>query len=268
MNRGLIAKAVRETLSTTLVVGLALLVAQALLAYVLPTFGGDLASQLERLPFLRNVISALVGAEVRDISVELFQALPWVHPVPLALLWAHAMVTCTRVPAGELERGTIDSFLTLPVSRWQAHRAEMAVTLANSTALVALAVAGHVAGARIAGLSPRPDRVAIIATNVLAMHLAVAGAAAAIGSLGERRGRAIAWVAGLVLASFLLNFLAQFWQPAKRVAFLSLMNYLRPADVMRAGAWPLRDLAVLLGSAAALWAFAGWRLSRRDLASL
>ncbi|MFN0132022.1 MAG: ABC transporter permease subunit [Phycisphaerales bacterium] len=268
MNRGLVAKALRETLATTLTIGVALLAAEMLLAYVLPTFGGDIADQLQRLPFLKNMIAALVGAEVRELSAELFQALPWVHPVPLALVWSHAIVTCTRVPTGEIERGTIDSFLTLPVSRWHVHRAEVLVALFGSFTLVAFAISGNLAGGSIAGFMPRLDRVGIVALNLLAMHITVAGAAAAIGSLGERRGRAIAWVAGIVLASLLLNFLAQFWQPAKHVAFLSLMNYLRPIDVMRTGLWPWRDLGVLFGLALVLWGLAGWRLSRRDLASL
>jgi hypothetical protein len=71
-----------------------------------------------------------------------------------------------------------------------------------------------------------------------------------------------------VVASFLLNYLAQFWEPARRVAFLGMLRYYRPLTILRDGAWPMRDMSILVGAALVLWTIAGLIFSRRDLSTL
>ncbi len=87
----------------------------------------------------------------------------------------------------------------------------------------------------------RPDlrSVALVMTNLFGVYLAVGGIAMMVSTLSNRRGRAIAVVFGLVLASFLLNFVAQYWAPAKPFAFLSVMNYYQPARVLESGTFPV-----------------------------
>ena len=69
-----------------------------------------------------------------------------------------------------------------------------------------------------------------------------------------------------VLPAVLL--LAQFWEPAEKVAFLGILDYYRPLFIMRDGVWPLRDMAVLLGAAAVLWTAAGVLFARRDVCTV
>ena len=72
----------------------------------------------------------------------------------------------------------------------------------------------------------------------------------------------------IVVASFLLNYLSQFWQPAQDIAFLGMLRYYRPLFILRDGTWPLRDMMVLLGAGAVLWIAGGVIFSRRDLSTL
>ena len=72
----------------------------------------------------------------------------------------------------------------------------------------------------------------------------------------------------LVLASFLLNYLAQFWEPARRIRHLSLLTYHRPLLALRDGVWPILDLAVLGSLAAASWIAGGIVFARRDLSTV
>ncbi len=55
----------------------------------------------------------------------------------------------------------------------------------------------------------------------------------------------MAAVFGVAAASFLLNFIAGLWEPARQFRFLGLMEYYRPAIIIRDGALPVRDMAVL-----------------------
>ena len=97
MNHGIVLKSARELLTPTLLLGGAIMLAEAILGYVLPTFAKQLVGDLAAMPFLQNVFKALVGTELTGgAGPEIFTAVAWVHPVPLALIWAHAAMSSTR----------------------------------------------------------------------------------------------------------------------------------------------------------------------------
>lgn len=271
MNPGLMLKALRETLLTTLLLGLGLFILEAILGYVLPTFSERLSVQWAQLPIFQTLIKAIVGADTAGgIGPEIFSSLGWVHPVALALTWAHAAVVCTRIPCGEIDRGTIDILLGLPVSRWTVLISETIVWFASSFLLIGLAFIGAALGRALvqSGIRPSLPRMAISATNLWSLYLAVGSLAWLISAASDRRGRAIGWLLLIVLTSFLVNYLAQLWDPARRVWFLSILRYHRPVEIMRTGRWPLRDIAILTATAAALWSLAGILFARRDLSTV
>jgi len=190
--------------------------------------------------------------------------------VVFAITWAQAAVVCTRVPVGEVDRGTIDVLLGLPVSRRELFFSETAVWLASSLVLFGMALLGAFLGglAVDAPLRAPVGRMAMAATNLWMVYLVVGAGAWLASAASDRRGRAIGWVLVLVLGSFLLNYLAQLWDPAKRVWFLSVLRYHRPVEVMRGAGFPWRDVVVLAVVAAGLWGLAGWVFSRRDLSTV
>src|SRR5205814_4834224 len=122
-----------------------------------------------QMEFARGIMQAMLGTEIVDrIGPQMFQAMAWVHPVPLALTWAHALLCCTRVPAGEVDRGTADVLLGLPVSRWEVFISETMVWLAAGILILAAALFGNLLGG--SGLPPeqRPPlpRLLIVLLNV------------------------------------------------------------------------------------------------------
>lgn len=271
MNRGLIMKAFRELWPTTVMVGAGLLLVEMLLAYVLPTFAEQFSAQWLQMKFIQNIMKAMTGTDAAgSVGPEIFTSLPWVHPVALALMWTHAIICCTRVPVGEVDRGTIDVLLGLPVSRWELFLSDTAVWMCSAIVLFLLALIGNILGSLSVQPQMRPSlpRLLIVLTNLFCLYLSVGGIAWLMSALSERRGRAITAVLVMVLASFLLNYVAQFWAPADRLAFLSIMRYHRPLFVIRDGTWPLSDMAVLTAIAVATWLAAGVVFARRDLSTL
>jgi ABC-2 type transport system permease protein len=270
MNRGVLLKAWRETWPMTLLFGGGLFLLQGILTFALPRLQEELSRQLAALPFLQNFVGAMIGADLSGgMGPEMFAAIPWVHPVVLALVWAHAIVLCTRVPAGEVDRGTIDVLLGLPVSRWQVFVNESAVCLGAGAAVAAMALLGNVLGGRLGGnsLGVSPGRLVPVAANLFVLSMTVGAFAWLMSSLSDRRGRALGATFLAALAVFLLNYLAQFWEPARRLAWLSVLRYHVPLPVLRSGRWPWADLGVLLGVAAVLWTGAGVIFARRDLST-
>jgi hypothetical protein len=157
MNRGLIIRAFRELWSTTLVLGLVLLGMEAALAFVLPKFGAQMSQEWLQLDFARGIMQAMLGTAVADrIGPQMFQSMAWVHPVVLALAWAHALLCCTRVPAGEVDRGTADILLGLPVSRWEVFLSETLVWMGCSAVLFAAALVGNELGGLALSSESRP----------------------------------------------------------------------------------------------------------------
>ena len=268
MNRGVLLKTFREAWLATLLFGLGLFVFEALLAFVLPTFIDEMAGPLLNLPFFRNILQAVLGAEVGDsLGPKVLGSIAWVHPVALTIVAGHEIVFCTRVPAGEVDRGTMDVLLALPVSRWQMYVSETAVWLCTGLDVLLMGVAGCLLG----GLSAPPENrtdfslLVRIVANLFCLYLAVGGLAFLVSTLSERRGRAIAVVFALVLSSYFLVVLAQYWDFAEKIAFLSILHYYKPFAIMQDSAWPVKDMLVLAGCGAVLWTAGGIIFARRDI---
>ncbi len=271
---GLLLKSLREAWPATVFFCMALFAIEAILAYVLPTFIQDFSIPLLQVQFIRTMITALLGTDVGDmLRPDALAAIAWAHPAVLALVWAHAIVLCTRMPAGEIDRGTIDVLLGLPVSRWRVYASELVVLVVTGLGLIGMGLLGNRLGGLFLEDSPRLDLgvLVIITVNLFCLYLAVGGLASLVSTLSAVRGRAVGIVFAILLGSFLLNFLAQFWGPADRLSFLSVLEYYRPLLVLRevsgpsGGGWPLGDIAVLTISAAVLWGAGGVWFARRDI---
>ncbi|MHC4429733.1 MAG: ABC transporter permease subunit [Planctomycetota bacterium] len=273
MNPGILLRSVREAWLPAAVLAVALVIIEAILAYVLPTFLEGFSSQLLQLEFFRNILRALLGTDVGDfLTPTALSAIAWVHPAVLALVWTHAVVFCTRSPAGEIDRGTIDVLLGLPISRWSLYTSETSVFMVSGALMLVLAVCGHLLGSLIAATPPPPvGPLFIVVVNFYCLYLAVGGIASMISAASDRRGRAVAVVFAILIASFLLNFLATLWPVAERLAFLSVLQYYQPFFILAdsgSGGWPLGDIAVLLGVAAVTWVGGGLWFARRDICTV
>ncbi len=269
MSRGLIVKTMHEVWLMTLIFAVAMAAFRALFAYILPTFLEErLVDQWLELPFVQNILKALMGTEIEGaIGAGAAASIAWAHPIGLALLWAHAIVLCTRVPAGEVDHGTIDVLLGLPVSRARIYLCESLMWLVTGLVVVGMGLVGHFIGAR-SGSSQDTGPVIAVVVNFFCQYIAVGGMAFLVSSLSDRRGRAVGILFGVVVASLFLSFLAQFWEPAKSLAFLSIMTYYRPLVVLQGGSWPISDMLVLTMVGAVLWLAGGTIFVRRDICTV
>ncbi len=268
MNRGLFAKTFRETWPTALLVGLGMLAFKTLLAFIAPQIAGQMGASMLQMDFVRNILKALLGSEIGDvIDPASFGAFAWVHPVILALLWAQEITFCTRLPAGEVDRGTVDVLLGLPVSRWQLYVCDSLMWLFWGAAIIAVGWVGDTLGGWAAeeGFRPPASKVVPIVVNLYCVYVAVGGLAWLVSALSDRRGRAIAVVFGIVVGSFALSFLAQFWGPARSISWIGLLHYYQPLGILQSESWPWRNMAVLTVFGGVCWVIGGLVFARRDI---
>jgi hypothetical protein len=108
----------------------------------------------------------------------------------------------------------------------------------------------------------------LVLGNLYCVYLAVGGLAFFVSSLSDRRGRAMAVAFAIVLSSFLLNFVAQFWAPARKFACLGVMEYYRPAQILQSNVLPTADVAILLSVAAVAVVLGGEVAARRSICTV
>lgn len=267
---GLLDKIWRETRWITALFALAIFAVSALLTYILPQLSEGL-DFFDQIPLFRQLVGALLGTQIGDsFTSQLMQALLFVHPVVLVIIWSHSIVICTRVPAGEIDRGTIDILLGLPLSRRTLYLGETIVVMASGAVLLLMAWLGHLAasGAMPPDLRPAGGRVLLVYINLFGVYTAVAGGALLVSAMHDRRGRAVGVIASFIVASFLLNFVAQFYEPVRAIDFLSVLTYYRPARILESGSLNAVDLAVLFGVGAACWTAGRIVFSRRSICTV
>ena len=268
---GLLRKIFYEVRMPVLLFAIGLAAIMSLLTALLPQVLGDVDKLFESISFIKPLISALLGVDVGDgLTAQMMQAFLWVHPTVLAMIWAHELMYCSRVPAAEIDRGTIDFLLGLPVSRWRLFFAETIGWLVSGVFMLVTGWLGHAVASRWLEPDMQPSAFATfcVMANLFAVFVAVGGMTFLISANSDRRGRTIGIAFAILLFSFLLNFLAQFWEPAKSVSFLSIMSYYQPAKVLEAEAFPVGNVLILATLGLICWSLAGLVFRRRSICTV
>ncbi|HUK63762.1 MAG TPA: hypothetical protein VLV15_10515 [Dongiaceae bacterium] len=189
-------------------------------------------------------IAGLVPGYVRDVfgssmlAVLSFQGivcLGFLHPVAIGGLLAVVIVLATE-PAAEVERRFVDLVLARPVARHTVVTRTIVVTLAAAAALLGLMTLGTWLGllwfAPAGAPWPPASQIAALVAGLGALAVCWSGIALAIAARARRRSVAGSVVGLLALATFLLDYVARVWAPARPVARLSPFRYYNPTEVL------------------------------------
>lgn len=228
----------------------------------------QMLEQFLKVPFIARLISIFGGMDIGEtFSFTGFGAFIFAHPLILAISWAVITMPTTRVLTGEIENGTADLLLTLPVSRGGVYfSSTLAVTLVCPI-LPAAVWLGIFTGSRLVETPEPIDVIALwpVAVNSCAMLFSVSGMAAMVGAMSERRGRAAGVLFAILVLSFLLNWLATMWPASAGVARLSLLRYFRPLSLLSGGGVIVSDLVTLVVLGVLSWSIGGVIYRRRDI---
>ncbi len=271
MMGGLLLKTWRETRWLTVFCCAAILVAEVVLTGIVPRFQQNLPMMLTGFPFMRDLLGGLLGIKIRDtVSPAVFSAILWVHPVVFVILWSHQVIFHTRYPVAEIDRGTIDLLLGLPVSRWRVYVCEALAATMSVVLVMGFAVAGHLIGRSFAksGFYPPMGQIGIVLVNLLLLLLAIGGITSLLSAVCNRRGHAIGWAVAVLAASSLVSFAAQWWPRLETLAKLSVVDYYGPAGVLMGRGWPVRNMIVMAVVAVVSWVLGAWITARRSICTV
>ncbi len=272
LNLGLVQRALREIFWVTVTLSLLLGSVSGLLAYAMPRIQ-ERVMRRNRVPgFVRELRNSLLGIDnsMGASPADLGIAIAWSHPIIIALVAAHAIIVCTRILAAEVERGTVDVLLALPVSRFRLFLSETFAWFMSAVMLFAGMYAGTYVGSRFVAENLRPDftNLLVVLANLVLVYSCI-GMIAMLGAvMWDRRVRAVLAAIILTVLSVLINFLHALddsLEFTKQFRFLSILDYYRPIDALMSGNWPWQNLGVLAGTTLGLWILAVVWLSRRDV---
>jgi ABC-type transport system involved in multi-copper enzyme maturation permease subunit len=221
----------------------------------------------QQLDFLKPILQVLFSINVDEVTVGGLLSFGLVHPIVLIVTWGLIITICTRVTVGEVDRGTADLLLTLPISRLTIFTTTTVVWIAFGVGFSGCALLGMLIGEATVELSEGINygRMAIVCANLFTLYLAVGGTTLLISSLLSRRGPAIGIVIGILLISFLINLLEALIPAVGKMKFLGFLHYYRPVEIIRDGAWPLSAMGVLMAIGVVTWVAGAVCFTRRDI---
>jgi ABC-2 type transport system permease protein len=177
-----------------------------------------------------------------------------------------AILMATRV-AADADRG----FLELPLSTRLPRLRYLGATIGSQVVGMAILAAMTIAAILVVDLFIEPDfavdRLALAGVHAFAFGLAICGVTALLAVLLLDRGRAGGLVAGILIAMYLVNVIAQLSPDLRGLANLSAFHYFDVRALIDAGSYPVADSLIYVIVAIIGWALALFAFRRRDLAA-
>ena len=214
------------------------------------------------------LFTAFAGARSAELlfSAQGLLGFMFNHPFFLTLAFAVGISIGTAAIAGDVESGRSSLLYARPLPRARVLWARVALWALAQACVVTAAVAGALLGVALSPDLAAADtaRVAVVALQFLPLAATVAGLAFAASAWSSSRGRALGAAVGVTALAYLANFVSLLWSPAAWLRWLTPFGYYEPLAALEGFRWG--DAAALGGLAVVLFAAAGARLQRRDLA--
>lgn len=269
-NRAVFLKTLRDSAPSIVLALIGMIAFQIVFVWAMLNMGSDLLEFVSKVPFIKKIFEMSLGISVEgDISVNILFGVCFTHAVILSLVWTVIISTVTRTTVGEIERGTADMLLTLPVTRSEVFISSSFVWVLAALFLSFCPLLGFWIALQFFETQEPVDisRYVAPATNFLALNLCVGGLSAMVSCVVDRRSVAVGTIVSLALVSVVLNFVEPFIESIRSIRFLGLLNYFRPVDIIRTGIWPVTSICILLAVAALCWSIGLIVFSRRDIAT-
>ena len=118
INHAIFWKTFRDSASLLIAAAVGVILFTMLFVWSMLDMGTELMRFVSQFEFLKKIFEVGFGINVSgEVSLRILFAVCFTHGVILTLSFAVIIANATRVIVGEVERGTADLLLTLPVNR-------------------------------------------------------------------------------------------------------------------------------------------------------
>ncbi len=157
------------------------------------------------------------------------------------------VMAASAVVGQEIDRGTVELWLSVPAPRWRLLSAKLAALFVGIAALAAASALAVVAGGAIVGEAVSGSGALAAAIVMASFCVAVAGYAALFSAVFGRRASAAGLAAAVTLASYLASIIAGLSSDWDSVRYLSLLSAYHAQQALASGAVVGSEVAALLG---------------------
>ncbi|OLC52877.1 MAG: hypothetical protein AUH85_15545 [Chloroflexi bacterium 13_1_40CM_4_68_4] len=176
------------------------------------------------------------------------------------------VMAASAVVAGEVDRGTVELWLSVPERRWRLLAAKLAALVVGIVVFAAASMGAVAVGGALVGETVSTSG-ALAATGVLVAYCAaIGGYTALFSAASSRRGAAASLAATITLASYLASVIAGLSPDWDALRYVSLMSAYHPQRALAQGTVPGEEIAALLSVGIACAVVALVVFERRDVA--
>ena len=195
-------------------------------------------------------------------------AFGYFHPVVSVLVSVLGVYFATE-PAHEVESRLVDLTMARSVPRHvlitRALLLAVALVITASVLMFAGSQVGLLLFADPSFTAPPVGRAALMLTHLVAVGICFGALALAVAAGAKRWVTTFAMAAFAVVTFYLVDFLALGWPAMRWISWISPFHYYDALSILAGDATPVRDLTILLSTAAVFVVVAYTRFSRRDL---
>jgi len=270
MNRAIWKKAVGDAWLQLLICGLILVAFGWLFVWLMSQIDlGVWGVMVRAMPsFFRRLSDIPIPAMVTSAG---WLTILFIHPITLLVAIGWAVGRGSDSISGEIDRGTMDLVLSLPVRRFTVMLAPAVVATVGAFVLAGALLGGIALGLATCEVSGEVSTRAFLpgAINLACMVFCFTGMTTLVSSFGRNRWRTIIIAGGLYVVSFIIEIVRQFWSAGTWLKYGTFLSAFSPRSLILEPeatgllAWPYNLPLISLGLAA--YAVAAIVLTYRDI---
>lgn len=264
MSQVMLWRAVKDLRLTTLWYGLGLVLYTLFLVYYFPTIRdtGDVLQQ-----YIESFPAALIEAfGITDLtSYAGFMGAEFLNLVWPLIVSIFLIMSGTAVVAQEVERGTIEFWLSVPEERWRLLASKIVALLGSLLLLVLVTLVPLGLGANALGESL--PRMSLPATGLvlLSYGIAVGGYSVLLSAVASDRSKPAGIAAGLTLGFYLLYVVGSLGDRLSWLKYISIFTAFQPQAALAEGTVPVLGVLILIAIGLACAVGSLIIFQRRDL---
>lgn len=251
MNLVMLYRSIKDTRWTVLWYALGVALYGVVIMLIYPTMRQNATSFQD---ILKNYPEAFLKAF--GVSTNMFEMSAFISAEFLNVIWPlivaiFVIMSGTAVVAQEIERGTVELWLSVPESRTRLLSAKIA-SLWVGIAVIALAtVVAIEVGALLVGESFGVTHLAVLLPELLAFPLAVSGYSLLFSSFASERGKVAGLAAVVTLAFYLMWVFGALVERLQWLRYISIFTAYKPQSALETGQVNVLGIVALLAIALA-----------------
>jgi ABC-2 type transport system permease protein len=270
MNRALWIKALTDAWRQLVVSAMLLTLFSWLFVWLMSLFKvGGFGIILNLLPAF---VEPMLGIPLKLLANPIGQlSVLHIHIVTLLICVGWALGRGSDTVSGQIERGTMDLIVSLPVWRVTVLAVPAVVTAAGSALLAASVQSGIMLGLATVHFQDPPAPAAFLpgTINLFCMTFCFSAITALASSWGRNRWSTIGIASGFYIFSLIVKLVARMWPAGEWLFALSFLSAFEPQQLIlmpdATGRTALRDNLTLLGVGLACYVAAAVIFNRRDI---